>query len=366
MQSNLIIPFGDHQGELIATCDLETLDWAINALDRKLRKDPGHKYAAKDRQWLKEAQAVFAERSEGVVVEGPAPIVLMPPAEVMTKVTRSIRSAKEATELLTEAAKLGHLISPAPAVGSLPDGCSVSVSAILVNRDRETYPQTGTGERSLSRVALDRISGAAGIEWDDQKSHRVDGREHPWYCHYKAVGRVSRFDGTYRPLLGECELDMTEDSGEVLAIQAREAAKKHKEGDKYRGDGGLFEISQRRRFILRLTETGARLRAIRNGGFGIRTSYTDEELARPFIMVQLMFDGQSEDPEIRRIFANRIADRFLGASSALYGGAPTQLPPPPARPVIELPESDEEPRFELPNYGFVDLPKATGTDGGKH
>lgn len=364
MQTNLTIPLGYAKGEPIATCSLENLNWAITTLDKRLRQDPNHKFAAGDRRWLQEAQAVFAERSEGVVVEcapgtaaaPAAQLAVVPPAEVLAKVTRSLRSAVEATSLLVEAKALGHLISPAPAVGSLPDGCYVSVSALVVDVERETYPQPGSQERGLGKVALDRIAGAAGIEWDDQKSGRVDGRSNPWYCHCKAVGRVRRFDGSWRPLFDECEIDMAPGGTDYEAIIAREERKKRDEPN-YRGDLGKLEIAQRRKFILRLCTTGARLRATRQ--LGIRTSYTVAELAKPFIMVQLSFDGQSEDPEARAYNRRRIADSFLGATEALYGTPQLQKAEPR---VIDLPEPDEEPEFGPPDYGFVDLPK-TGTGG---
>lgn len=363
MQSNLTLPFGNNKGAPIASCPLDDLNWAINAIDKRLRQDPNHKFAAGDRRWLAEAQTVFAERSEGVVVGSSvaaaptAQLAVVPPAEVLAKVTRSLRSAAEATALLVEAKALGHLISPAPAVGSLPDGCYVSVSALVVDVERETYPQPGSQERGLGKVALDRIAGAAGIEWDDKRSGRVDDRSNPWYCHCKAVGRVRRFDGSWRPLFDECEIDMAPGGTDYEAIIAREERKKRDEPN-YRGDLGKLEIAQRRKFILRLCTTGARLRATRQ--LGIRTSYTVAELAKPFVMVQLAFDGQSEDAEARAYNRKRIADSFLGAHEAAYG-APAQLQKAEPR-IIDLPEPDEEPEFGPPDYGFVDLPK-TGTGG---
>lgn len=359
----LKIPFGHNRGELITECDDAALQWAIEAIDAKLCKEPDGRYAEDNKRWLDGAMAEQRRRRAG---GSPAPrsapatlAVVRPPAEVLAKVTQSLRDAKAATALLAEAKELGHLVSPAPAVGFLPEGCSVSLSALLVDPVRETYQQAGSSERGLAKVAVDKIAGAAGIDWDPVLSTRLDNRSHAWYCHCKAVGRVRRFDGTWRTLSDEFELDMTDGSGEVEAILARERRKKQDDGAKYRGDGGITEIAQKRKFILRLTTTGARLRATRQ--MGLRTSYNAEELAKPFVMAQLVFDGYSEDAETRAYFRQRIADNFLGASAALYGAPQLQKAEPR---VIDLPEDDAEPDFGPPDYGFVDLPK-TGTGGDK-
>jgi hypothetical protein len=361
--STLKIPFGRSQGQLITECALSDLEWMLGTIEKRLCKGENYQFAAQDKRWAEEAARVLKQRKAAgdTRAHGAAAqlAVVKPPAEVLAKVTQSLRDAKAATALLAEAKELGHLVSPAPAVGFLPEGCSVSLSAILVDPVRETYQQSGSSERGLSKVALDKIAGGAGIDWDPVLSTRLDNRSHPWYCHCKAVGRVRRFDGTWRTLSDEFELDLTDGSGEVEAIIAREKRKARDEGDRYRGDLGVTEIAQKRKFILRLTTTGARLRATRQ--MGLRTSYTADELTKPFIMAQLTFDGWSEEAETRAYFRQRIADNFLGASASLYG-QPPQLQKAEPR-VIDLPPEDEEPEFSPPDYGFPDPPKATGTGG---
>src|SRR5690606_12675198 len=89
---------------------------------------------------------------------------------------------------------------------------------------------------------------------------------------------------------------------------------------------------------LRHAESKAKLRVIRS--LGIRTSYSRGELAKPFIVVRAVFTGESNDPEVRRRNADRIADRFLGASDMLFGSpapAPRSLPQRQPRRVIAMP-----------------------------
>lgn len=354
--SNLTIPFGRNQGEPVATCDIEALNWAINALDKKLREQPGHKFAAQDRKWLEEAHRVFAARSEGLPPP-PAP----PPAASLVKVSvGAIREAAKATEALLEARTLGHLIAPAPAVGTLPEGCSVMVSAVVVDVDRETYQMAGTSERGLGKVALNKIAGALGVDWDAKGSQRLDDGSDAHYCHFQAVGRVRNFDGSWRGIDGHKELDLREGSDLVEEIRAREAKKKTEATDAkpYRGDGGDKEIRMKRIHILSLCETEARLRAVRS--LGLRTGYTSDELAKPFVIAQVAFDGYSEDPEARAHFREGIMANFLGSSRALFGKPEVKQiqqhsPPPPGFSV------DDEER----SYGFDPHVQATGTDGGK-
>lgn len=371
MHSNLTIPYGRAKGEPIATCSLENLNWAINKIAGRLRTEPNHQFAAQDRRWLTEAQKVFAERTEGGNVKDsdelvaryaaqPAPPV---PSQVLAKVpVGAISDAVQATETLAKAAELGHLISPAPAAGVLPEGCSILVSAIMIDPGRETYPVGGnddddsrqTVERGLSKVALDKLASALAIDWDPVQSRRLDDGSHPHYCRAKAVGRVRNFDGTWRTIQDEKELDYRDGSPVIEGIRAR-ARQKNK------GDGSR-EIGMKRQHIQSLCITEARLRAIRT--LGVRTAYTQTELQKPFIVAQLVFDGRSEDPEARAYFRERIADSFMGSSRALYGlpaPAPLLEKPEPPPPLEAYGEPDDGP----PDYGFPDPPKATGTDGRK-
>jgi len=87
--------------------------------------------------------------------------------------------------------------------------------------------------------------------------------------------------------------------------------------------------------ILAHAESKAKLRATRS--IGIRSSYTREELARPFVVAKLMFTGQSDDADIRRMFAAKRADAMLGGHRALYGVPPVPAALPAARRYVSAP-----------------------------
>lgn len=207
------------------------------------------------------------------------------------------------TDTLRKAMAQGHLVSPANSCPNLPAGCEVAVSTVLVDIARETYQVQGGV--ALTKTALNRIAKAVGVSWDDRRSHRTDNGDIPNFASYKAVGHFRDFDGTWRTIEGEKQMDLTEGS---------ERAKTMKPG----------ELSEARKFVAEHAQTKAQLRAIRS--LGIRSSYTKEELDKPFVCARLIFTGQSDDPETRKVFAEATAKAMLGGSEMLFGTADTQRP----------------------------------------
>jgi hypothetical protein len=253
----------------------------------------------------------------------------------MANFNRITRDAVTVAEALEKAQTVGHLVSPATSCGSLPEGTSVALSAVLVDVARETYGIAGGGDKvGLGKVALDRIALAAGVSWDPQQSRRTDDGRDPHYVSYVAVGHYRQFDGSTCTIIGEKELDMREKSPAVEALRAKYREKlavweqDGKQG--YPPRSPDLQIAEVRTHLLSHAASKAKLRAIR--GLGIRTSYSKAELAKPFVIAKLTFSGESEDPELRRAFALMRARSFLGAHAALYGRAPSAPQLPPGRP----------------------------------
>lgn len=236
--------------------------------------------------------------------------------------------------LAREAAREAHLVSPSTSVARLPPGTSVALSAVYIDVENETY--NVSGKRGLSKPALDKIAGAAGLSWDPFLSRRKDDGRDPCYCAWEAVCRVRQLDGVEIILTGSVELDLRDGSPTVDALASR--AKD--------GRSAWKQLRDMRMFITRHAESKAKLRAIRT--LGIRSSYSIEELTeRPFVVARLMWTGESDDPELRKLFALKTADAFLGARSAIYGG-PTHvgLPAPSAAPPPMLALADDELGFD--------------------
>lgn len=342
-----VIPYGKAKGKSVADAPENDLRWVASTLEEKLATEPDGRFAEGNRELLGAIRDELAKR--GVAVDGgggapqraqrpaaqqaarapangsngaprpAAPLARRPDAQV---VAGSFREATEVNAQLEHAMSQYHLVSPATSCGSLPEGCEVALSLIKVdpNTDKggpgEVAP-VGGGKLSLSGFVLKRIGAAAGISWDMNATGRLDDGSDPHYASYRAVGWVRNFDGSARCISGEVEIDMREGSPQLVAMKAR--AK----------DGANIEsqIRDTRLFILRHAETKAKLRAIAD--MGVKRSYTAAELSKPFCVARLMWTGRTNDPELKRVFAEKTADAMIGAASAMYGtqSAPMQRAP---------------------------------------
>lgn len=241
-------------------------------------------------------------------------------------------------EVLKRAAKEYHLVAPAPSCGTLPEGCEVSLSSVLIDVAAETYPVAGGGgddegggggKRGLSKSALDRIASAAGVSWDPHLSRRLDDGSDPHYCLFKSVGHVRQFDGSTATVVAMKEMDMRAGSAQVEALRTRyenKRAKWERNGRRgYEPRPPDNQINEMRLHLVAHAESKARNRCVRS--LGVRPSYTPAELAKPFCVARLMFTGRTEDRELARAFALKRADAMLGnmGARALFGPeAPAQ------------------------------------------
>lgn len=274
--------------------------------------------------------------------------------------------AKAIDAFLREAAELGHLISPATTASELPEGTAIACSAVRIEEE-ETYPIPGSSDRGLGKAALDRIAGAAGVEWDPNQCRRLDDGRDPRYCCYQAVGYVRTFDGSRRTITAQKEVDVRPGSPQVEELVDICHRKIRKELDRRAppegsaADGKLREEGRQRAkrqvraialHILSQAESKAKNRAIRS--LGVRTSYTKEALKRPFIVAKPVFTGHSDDPHIRRENAAAIREAFLGSSAAVYGQPPA-LPAPVLHAPPPLPYELDHDAIEASGEDVTDL-----------
>lgn len=238
------------------------------------------------------------------------------------RVAGSFRDTLAVNDKLAWAARSANLIAPAPAVGRLPEGCAVAFAVVRVDaRDMaaggEVY-RIGVGDNArfaLGKSALDRIAAAAGLSWIPELCRRLDDGSDPYFCAYQAAARVRYFDGTEQVLLATKEVDLRDGSPQIESMKARS-----KKGDI------RTQLREMRLFILGHAESKAKNRVIRS--LGLKTGYTADDIAKPFVVSRLMFTGETEDPELRREFAKMQAEKMLGSSAMLYG-SPAALPPRP-------------------------------------
>lgn len=238
-----------------------------------------------------------------------------------------------------------NLLCPLTKFDYIPQFHAVSLRALHFNAD----PGESKGENrrrggghvyksedgglALSKNALDMIAQAAGISWVPEKSGRVDTGIDPNYVHFVATGKVRDFDGSIREESRHRQIDLRDGSPTYTKMTPAQRPKA-------------------REFILEQAESKAKNRVIR-AFLAIRGSYTAAEIAKPFVIPKLVWTGDTDDPEIRKILAEKAFDTAHGITPALYGPARTeqralpaaralgQASPPPVGSVPEDPEDVE-------------------------
>lgn len=180
------------------------------------------------------------------------------------------------------------------------------------------------GQYRLTKVALDKIAAAGGISWHPAYTGRVDDESDPNYCRFRACAVVMGLDGRERMETDHKGIDLRDGAAHGMTPEQLKEARKHLE---------------------QLAESKAKNRCIRRFAF-IKGSYTLEEVRRPFVITALVFTGETSDPDLKREVVRAMVQRATGATSALYGPAPTpqliddagRRTPPPA-----LESHDDEP-----------------------
>jgi hypothetical protein len=137
----------------------------------------------------------------------------------------------------------------------------------------------------------------------------------------------------------------------------RKAVAKPREGETPEGSRarGLDNARQYREFADEQTETKALLRAAR-AWLGLQTSYKPADLEKPFAFLKAVPDPDLSDPEIKRLYAEKMIDSM----GALYGpGMLSALPKPDLPP---LPAEAEESEFDDEEGEGAPLAEVTATE----
>lgn len=261
-------------------------------------------------------------RSSARSAENPEPRA----PSALAKVTGTFMQPAQVNERLQFAAEQLNLVSPATAVGALPEGCGIALNAVVVNTQHETY-NVGTKSQpklALSKSALDRVAASMGVSWIPEECVRVDDGSDPHYVHFRVAGKYRAFDGQVQTITANKEMDLRDGSPAIVQIEAEVDKHNQNPQNKWKRDK-VSQIRQLRSKILEHAETKAKLRAVRS--LGVRGSYTPQELQKPFICARIMFTGQTQDPELKKLFAEKTADAFLAGTHTLYGGSHAPIHP---------------------------------------
>lgn len=189
------------------------------------------------------------------------------------------------------------------------------------------------GERALTKVALLKLWNLAGGTLVTAECGRTDDRLRPHYCSWRFVGDLRQMDGTRVRYVGEKEIDLADGTP-----AAAKALGKNNNPD---------NLANARLHLASNCETKALLRMVR-AALALRSKYTAEELAKPWVVPALVAQPDMSDPEVRRM----VAAQSLGLEAALYGPAPgapsvaalpAPAPPTPVVTVVSNVRDDDEP-----------------------
>jgi hypothetical protein len=227
-------------------------------------------------------------------------------------------------DILDRAQENYILVGPTVVKGTLPEGFALSLAVHRLDIKKDTYDVAGG--RALSRTAIADLAAMAGVSTLESTCVAQDVN----YCQYLVTVEMKDLDGTVRTEKKSKAMDLRDGSGQIAAMREAARLKKDERGQPKNADA---QIREQRLHIAAHAETKAWLRAVR-ALLALRT-YTVEELQnKPFLVTKLQFTGQSDDPELRRMFALGRMAAALGARELLFkGGSAVMLgqmaPPPP-------------------------------------
>jgi len=214
-----------------------------------------------------------------------------------------------------------NLLMPSTQIAGLSEFHSPVVEKVLLSSnkdDGDVYPHSGEedGDKAkyrLTKQALMKLSVCAGIIWSVQETKRLDNRSDRNYCAFAAVGGIKKADG--QPVFFRAEYDI---DFEVVEEELRESyeqkAKKYKKDADYVEFCVKRDMLQKRKHKLKLAEAGAMNRVVREI-LGLKNAYTKAELAKPFVMVRIVFRPDYNDKEVRK----QLVAAHIQSMTGIYG-----------------------------------------------
>ena len=217
----------------------------------------------------------------------------------------AITSQDDFTAKLADWQRAGaHVLCPMVDFSTLPPGHALVAAGVQMSTDEndgDVYkgtPWLSGGRVALSKVGLRKLADCAGMSITTTTVEPFDVN----YWKVKATATRTGLDGGREVRESTFEWDLRDGSARAKPMTAR-------------------QLEQARLHGLRHCETRAINSVIRE--LGVKQTYRPQELAKPFVVVRLMYQPDMSDPATRRL-----ADAaHFGASAALYppAAAPSVL-----------------------------------------
>jgi hypothetical protein len=257
-----------------------------------------------------------------------------------------------ATKELELAKKQGaNLLIPTTNIHGLSEFMTPVIDSVYLSQkqeDGDVYPEKSAADAKLriSAQGLRKLAVASGIMWHPRECKRTDNRQDKDYVSFQAVGSIKKNDGTMVAWKGEFDLDLQVVEEELRELYYQKSKSWHKsdaEKKAYIESSVRRDLLQKRKHKIKLAETGAMNRVIR-AILGLKSAYSKAELAKPFVVVRIVFQPDLSDPETKR----QVTTAAIQAMTGIYGAQPATLPPPIDVPpedyeINEVPPEDEDP-----------------------
>lgn len=220
-----------------------------------------------------------------------------------------------------------HVLAPAIQVTTIALGYGVNASVVYLDpaidekgRGTDVYydkNQMGVSERAPSKIGLGKLASAAGVSWIGSESGRRDPLTIQNLWIYQMVGVYLAYDGTPQTIHGEKEIDYRDGSAQIGEWSPARWIEELTKNASLKSINGWSESRVRtaRMNGAERAETGAMERAIRMA-FGIKHTYTLEELGKPFIALRVCPLVDMADPDVRRM----VTEQKLAGVASLYAG----------------------------------------------
>lgn len=220
-----------------------------------------------------------------------------------------------------------NLLMPSTQIAGLSEFHAPVVEKVILSsdpKDGDVYPHSSEDDENkqkfrLTKQALMKLSVCAGIIWSVAETKRLDNRSDRNYCAFAAVGGIKKADG--QPVFFRAEYDI---DFEVIEEELRESyegkAKKYKKESSAKDKADYVEFCvkrdmlQKRKHKLKLAEAGAMNRVVREI-LGLKNAYTKAELAKPFVMVRIVFRPDYNDKEVRK----QLMAAHIQSMTGIYG-----------------------------------------------
>lgn len=154
----------------------------------------------------------------------------------------------------------------------------------------------------------------------------------------KAVAIMKQNDGQFRTITAEYELDLSVVEHETRADYSRKADEKIRKQDgrltmadreKWIDDKTSELMLKKRKHKVAFANTGAMLRAIRMM-LAIKSTYTTDELLKPFAIPRVDFRPPLDDPDVKRALLAKMStsrDRVFGAGMETFDAGTGEIIP---------------------------------------